>query len=103
MGHSNPPPPPRPSPLWKRKFRHPSFLVVGTFEVCIQRIQNFVGFEKNIPTSPVSEVAFHRAGLGWSDFFGMSQSHTCDLEKVGKSVLLNLVTEIRKILLTKYR
>ena len=33
---------------WKERFRHPSFFVVGIFEVCIRGFQNFVGFFEKI-------------------------------------------------------
>lgn len=35
-------------PLWRDRFRHPSFFVVGTFEVWIRGVQNFIGFFEKI-------------------------------------------------------
>ena len=33
-------------PLWRARFRHPSFFVVKTFEICIQGVKNFDCFFK---------------------------------------------------------
>ena len=73
LGHSKK----NPTPPMEGKILTPQFFVVGTFEVCIRGVRNFVGFFEDLFRQALCQKLPSIGGVGF--FWNVPLCHRCTL------------------------